>query len=134
MIKTNEDLEGTFRTLERHYELTGDGTYLVAATPHSPPVGVRLEPPVVVVQVKIGDAPRDDVAVEARLFRRLLELNSTDIVHASYCLDGDAIVLNAALDADTMDANTLEATLADIGLALTEHVPVLRGLVAPSAP
>jgi hypothetical protein len=82
-----------------------------------------------VLQVKIGDVPQIDASVEATLFRRLLELNAHDLVHAAYGLEGDAIMLSAALEADTLDLNELEATLADIGMALAEHVGQLREIV-----
>ncbi len=129
MVKSNEDLEGYFNKLDRRYEMLDDGTFLVAAASQRPPIAVRLLPPVVVLQVKIGDAPQGDASTEATLFRRLLELNAHDLVHAAYGLEGDAIMLSAALEADTLDLNELEATLADIGMALSEHVQQLREIV-----
>jgi len=38
-------------------------------------------------------------------------------------------VLAAALELDSLDLNELEAVLADIDVALGEHVPVLRSMV-----
>lgn len=128
MAKSNEDLESLFRRLDRTFDVMEDGTFLVLAAPGQPPIAVRLAPPVVVLHVTIGDAPRGDAALEAALFRRLLELNAT-LLHAAYGLSGDAITLGAALAADTLDPNELEAALADLGMALTEHVPALRELV-----
>lgn len=129
MVQSNEDLEAYLNKLERRCEALEDGTFLVAVSPNGPPLAVRLEPPVVLMQVRIGDVPGGDAIVEARLFRRLLELNATDLVHAAYGLDGGSIVLSAALAADNLDLNELEAALADIGMALSEHVPELRDLV-----
>lgn len=128
MVKSNEDLESLFRRLDRTFDAVEDGTYLVLAAPGQPPIAVRLVEPVVVLQVSIGEAPRGDAALEAALFRRLLELNAT-LLHAAYGLAGDTITLGAALAADTLDPNELEAALADLGMALTEHVPALRGMV-----
>jgi hypothetical protein len=129
MVKSNEDLEAYFAKLDRRYEMLDDGTFLVAVASRRPPIAVRLLPPVVVLQVKIGDVASTDVGVEATLYRRLLELNAHDLMHASYGLDGDSIVLSAALEADTLDLNELEATLADMGMALSEHVQQLREIV-----
>ncbi len=126
MVKSNEDLEGYFHKLDRRFEMLEDGTFLVAVASQRPPIAVRLQPPVVVLQVKIGDVPAEGAAVEAALFRRLLELNAHDLVHAAYGLEGNTIMLSAALEADTLDLNELEATLADIGMALSEHVQQLR--------
>jgi hypothetical protein len=132
MVKSNEDLEGYFNKLDRRFEMLEDGTFLVAPASRQPPIAVRLVPPVVVLQVEIGDAPQDDAAVEAKLFRRLLELNAHELMHASYGLEGGAIMLSAALEADTLDLNELEATLADMGMALSDHVAQLRELVGAS--
>jgi hypothetical protein len=126
MVKSEEDLEVYLNRLERRFERLEDGTYLVAIAPEQPPVALRLAPPVLVMQVKIGDAPAENQATEARLFRRLLELNARDLVHAAYALDGGTILLSAALEMDNLDLNELEATLADLGMALAEHVPALR--------
>ena len=54
------------------------------------------------------------------------------LLHAAFGLENDQIVLAAALELESLDLNELEAVLADIDVALSEHVPVLRGLV-PSA-
>ncbi|HMJ14834.1 MAG TPA: hypothetical protein VK524_25655 [Polyangiaceae bacterium] len=129
MPKTNEDLEGYLAKLDRRFERGEDGTYLVAGAPHQPPIAVRLAPPVVVVRVEVGAVPEGDTAVQARLFRRLLELNASDLLHASYALDGNFIVLGSALELDNLDLNELEAVLADVDMAISEHVPALHDLV-----
>jgi hypothetical protein len=129
MVKSNEDLEHFFTRLERRYERLEDGTYLVAVAADQPPVAVRLAPPVLVMQVRIGDAPAGESSTAARVFRRLLELNVSDLMHAAYGLDGSNIVLSAALEMDNLDLNELEAMLADVGMALANHVPGLREMV-----
>jgi hypothetical protein len=133
MPKTNEDLEAYLSRLERRFERLEDGTYLVAVAPDQPPMAVRLAPPVVVLQVEIGKAPTSDSAEAARLFRRLLELNVKDLLHAAYALDGSKIVLGAALEVDNLDLNELEAVLADMDVALSKHIPVLREMVQEKA-
>ena len=60
------------------------------------------------------------------MFRHLLQLNATDLLHASYGVEGDSILLSAALELDNLDLNEIEAALADVSLALSNHVPVLR--------
>jgi hypothetical protein len=126
MVKSREDLEVYFQRLGLRYESHEDGTFLVALAPGQSPVAVRLEPPVVVLEVSIGEAEAEDLGRQVRLLRRLLELNASDLLHASYGLQGSRIVLAAALEADNLDLNELEAALADMGMALSKHVPVLR--------
>ena len=88
MARTNEDLESYLQKLERRFERVDDGTYLVAGAPNQPPIALRVAPPVLVVQVPIGPAPREETPQQARLFRRLLELNASDLLHAAYALEG----------------------------------------------
>ena len=92
----------------------------------TPPV--LLVPPVLVVQVAIGTAPRD-LTKAAPIYKRLLELNASALLHSAFGLEGDQIVLAAALELEHLDLNELEAVLADIDVALGEHVPSLRNLV-----
>jgi len=133
MIKSDEDLEVFLNKLDRRFERLEDGTFLVGMGSGQPPVAVRLAPPVVVVHVAIGEAPSGDAKREARVFRRLLELNGTDLLHAFYALEDGHIVLSAALENETLDLNELEAVFADLDLALAEHVSSLRGMVQNKA-
>jgi hypothetical protein len=129
MAKSHEDIQGYLSKLDRRFERLEDDTYLVAGGPNQPPIAVRLAPPVLVVQVPIGPAPAKDPALEAKVFRRLLELNGADLLFAAYALEGNDIVLGAALELDNLDLNEIEAVLADVDVALAEHVPTLRELV-----
>jgi hypothetical protein len=129
MVKTHEDLENLLQKLERRFERLDNGTYVVGMGPGQAPVAVRLAPPVLVVQVEIGKARAENDARAAELFRKLLSLNATDLMHAAYGLEGDIIVLAAALELDALDLNELEAVLSDVDLAIAEHVPTLRELV-----
>jgi hypothetical protein len=129
MIRTNEDLEAQLDRLEKRYERVGDGTYLVSMGPGRPPVAMRLAPPVLVLQVAVGSLSKKGAAEQAKLFRMLLELNASSLLHAAFGLEGDAIVLAAALELENVDPNEIEAALADIDMALAEHVPSLRELV-----
>lgn len=129
MAKSTEDLEGYLNRLQRNWERADDGTYLVSVGANQPLVALRPEPPVVVLQVDVGEAPAGDGEAQCRLFRRLLELNATDLLHAAYALEGDDIVLTTALELHSLDLNELEAVLADVDLALSNHVPELKHLV-----
>ncbi|MDF3066471.1 MAG: hypothetical protein K0R38_2072 [Polyangiaceae bacterium] len=132
MIRTSDDLEAQLGRLERRYERTPDGTFIVAIGPNQPPAALLLVPPVLVVQVAIGPAP-SDLAVAAPVYKKLLELNASTLLHSAFGLENDQIVLAAALELDNLDLNELEAVLADIDVALSEHVPVLRSMVPASS-
>jgi len=125
MIQTSEDLEGYLLRLERRFERAEDGTYLLSMGVDRPLVALRVAAPMLVAQVDIGLAPVD-YATAAPLFRKLLVLNATALVHAAYGIEGNSIVLGAALELQNLDLNELEAVLADLDLALANQVPTLR--------
>jgi len=125
MIQSNEDLEGYLHRLERRFERAEDGTYFVFIGADRPLVALRIAAPVLVAQVDIGLAPLDDASA-APLFRKLLVLNATALVHAAYGIEGSSIVLSAALALQNLDLNELEAVLADLDMALATQVPTLR--------
>jgi hypothetical protein len=131
MATSTEDLEVYLTRLERRWQKLDDGTYVLGLGADRPVAAMRVAPPVVVIQVEIGPAPQADPAVEAKLFRRLLELNGSDLIHAAYAIEVDLIVLTAALELENLDINELEAVLANIDMAIAEHVPVLRELSKP---
>jgi hypothetical protein len=128
MIRTSDDLEAQLGRLGRRYERTQDGTFVVAIGPNQPPAALLLVPPVLVVQVAIGNAPAE-LAVAAPIYKKLLELNASALLHTAFALENDQIVLAAALELDNLDLNELEAVLTDIDVALGEHVPTLRSMV-----
>jgi len=62
MIRTSDDLEAQLGRLGRRYERTPDGTFILSLGANQPPAALLLVPPVLVVQVAVGSAPKDDVA------------------------------------------------------------------------
>jgi hypothetical protein len=128
MIRTSDDLEAQLGRLGRRYERTQDGTFIVSLGANNPPAALLLVPPVLVAQVAVGEAPRSLTAA-APIYKKLLELNASALLHAAFGLENDQIVLAAALELDSLDLNELEAVLADLDVALGEHVPMLRSMV-----
>jgi hypothetical protein len=126
-MRTEKDVEAYLRGLGRRYRSVDDqpGTFLVESSAEMPPVAVRVDPPLVVVRIHVGDLPKE---APNGLLRKLLELNARQLVHASYGLDGDHVVLSSALELENLDFNELQATLDEIDLALAQDLP---GLVGP---
>ena len=82
---------------------------------------VHHSPPVLVLRVKVMDNP-GDAGLAARLNRRLLEWNATDLLHGSYGIDNGSIVLTEALELDHLDFNEFLAAYESITLALPSHL------------
>jgi hypothetical protein len=124
MPRTVEDVENYLLRLDRRFE-NDSGTFLISGGPDTPTIAVRVAGPIVAVRVAIGPIP-PDAEHQARLFRRLLEFNAEDLMHASYGIENEMVVLSSAHELENLDQNELEATLSDIDLALVRHVPALR--------
>jgi len=84
-------------------------------------VVVTYSPPVVLLRVKVMDLPADDGKCST-LSRRLLELNATDLVHGSYGISADAIVLTEALELAHLDYEEFLAAYEGMTMALTSHL------------
>lgn len=82
---------------------------------------VHYSPPVLVLRVKVMDLPRDDGRF-AQLNRRLLELNATDLVHGSYGITDNAVVLTEALELEHLDFEEFLASYESMTLALATHL------------
>ncbi len=129
-MRTEADVEAYLYRLKRRFRAVDDqpGTFLVDTSGGMPPVAVRVDPPLVVLRVHIGDVKGGSEADHTALFRELLTLNARQLVHASYGVDDDHVVLSSALELENLDFNELQATLDEIDVALAQHVPELARL------
>ncbi len=128
MPRTLKDVEAYLMRTNRKFIAVEDqpGTFLIQSGDGLPQVAVRVDPPIVVCRVHIGDVNGADT--NEQVFRRLLHHNAKTLVHASYGLDDKRIVLGAALELENLDFNELEAMLDEIDMALTQQVPELLKL------
>lgn len=126
MPRTINDVENYLLKLGRKYETDGE-TLVLRASSEVPPVALRVNAPVLMATAAIGPAPTDAIH-ERNVYKRLLELNATDLMHASYGLENGQIVLSAALALENLDDNELDAALGDIDLALLQHTAELMKL------
>ena len=82
---------------------------------------VHFSPPVVVLRVNVMSLPTDKVSL-ATLSRRLLELNATDLVHGSYGIEDESIVMTEALERSHLDYEEFLAAYESITVALASHL------------
>ena len=119
-----DDVENYLIRLGRRYERSNEqdpesGTLLVAAT-NGTLIAMRVISPILAIRVVFGPEPVGD-SRQLNVYRRLLELNASDLMHSSYGLESGRIVLSAALALENLDANEVEAVLSDMDLALARH-------------
>ena len=84
-------------------------------------VVVHFSPPVVIIRVKVMELPGDKATL-ATLSRRLLELNASDLVHGSYGIEQNDIVLTEALELSHLDYEEFLAAFESMTLALASHL------------
>ena len=84
-------------------------------------VVVHYSPPVVVLRVKVMELPADAASLTG-LTRRLLEMNATDLLHGSYGIQHNTVVLTEALELTHLDFEEFLAAYESITLALASHI------------
>jgi hypothetical protein len=84
-------------------------------------VVVHFSPPVVLIRVKVMTLPSNAEAL-ATLSRRLLELNATDLVHGSYGIEDQSIVITEALELSHLDYEEFQAAFESITVTLASHL------------
>jgi hypothetical protein len=85
---------------------------------------VHYAPPVVILRVRVMELPESEPR-RNELFRQLLEYNARDLVHGSYGLEGDHVVLTDTLELENLDYSEFEASFDSITLALASHLATL---------
>ena len=90
-------------------------------TPEDAEVVVHYAPPVVILRVRVMELPASEPR-RGELFRQLLEYNARDLVHGSYGLEGDHVVLTDALELENLDFSEFEASFDSLTLALASHL------------
>jgi CesT_Tir_1 len=123
---SREDLEGFIARLEAdgaHAREVEPGLWVVNANGEGPEVVVHYAPPVVVLRVKVMTLPAK--LKKPDLYRHLLELNAKDLVHGSYGVDGNDIVLSDTLELESLDFNEFQASFESMTLALASHLATL---------
>lgn len=119
-MRSREDIESYLSRAEVQYEVVGeDDMWLVRDSSLGENIAVKIAGSLLLFRVKVLDL--SGVEEEAALFRELLKLNATDLVHGSYGISEGAIVLTCTLEVENLDFNELQAVLDDFSLALANH-------------
>ena len=122
---TREDVESYLLRAGLTYEEVGEALWVA---PLDEAGGARLvvnfSPPVLVFRLKVLDIPEDQEKCVG-LYKRLLELNATDLVHAAYGLEESDVILTETLELENLDFNEFQATVDSFQVALASHLEVL---------
>jgi hypothetical protein len=122
-MTTREDVRAYLDRLDLPVESVAEDMWLVR-TNEGAELIVHYAPPVLVLRVRVMQLPAK-AKQAADLNRMLLEFNARDLVHGSYGIEGDHIVLTDALELENLDFSEFEASVDSLSLALASHLNAL---------
>jgi hypothetical protein len=128
---TREDLESFLIRLDVEYEELEEGMFLVRTRNGGLPFVINYAPPLLLLRMKVMDLQEGEGNME--LYRTLLELNATDVVHGSYGLEDRELILSDTLELETLDFQEIQASVESIQMAASGHMERIRSLAGAAA-
>jgi hypothetical protein len=128
-MKTAEDIESYLMKIGLPYEQLKPGIWVLKIEGCDNFV-VSIAGPVVVFRVKVMDLPGTD---REALFRALLSLNTSEMVHGAFGLEGDSVVIVHALELENLDLNEFQAVIDDVSMAISKQYSALAQWTARGA-
>lgn len=132
---SREDVEGFLIRMDLDYEEVDEGMFLAHGDNGGAGVVVHHSDPVLVLRLKMMDLPAEPEDELTGLYRTLLELNATDIVHGAYGIEEGELILTDTLELENLDFTELQASIESLQLAASSHMGRIRELArADSVP
>ena len=97
---TREDLESFLIRMDLDWDELEEGMFLVRGTSGGAPLVVHHSPPLLILRMKVIELP-DNGGDHTELYRTLLELNASDVVHGAYGIEEGELILSDTLQLDT---------------------------------
>ena len=130
---TREDLESFLIRMDLDYDEVDEGMYLVRGRNSGLPLVAHYSSPLLLIRMKVMDLPGGEESAKLDLYRTLLELNATDVVHGAYGIENGELILSDTLELETLDFHELQASMEAIELAATGHMERIRALAGIQA-
>ena len=131
---TREDLESFLIRMDVEGQEVDDGMYLIRTRNGGPAVVAHHSPPLLVLRMKVMDLHAGEGKEE--LYRTLLVLNATDVVHGAYGIEENELILSDTLELETLDFLEFQASIESMQLAAASHLERIKtlsgvGAIAP---
>jgi hypothetical protein len=117
-MRSADDIESYLLKMQLTTESTRPGLWVVKGASGIDNFVIGLSGPIVVFRIKVMDLPP---ANREELYKTLLELNATDMIHGAYGLEGESVILTNCLQLENLDYNEFQATFDDMTLAIANH-------------
>ncbi|HET6283487.1 MAG TPA: YbjN domain-containing protein [Polyangia bacterium] len=124
-MKSAEDIESYLLRLGLPQEIIKPGIWIIKLNGDEN-LAVSMAGPVVAFRIKVMDLP--PTGREA-LYKTLLTLNTNEMVHGAFGLEGDAVVIVHALELENLDFNEFQAVIDDMAMAISKHYPNLSRFI-----
>jgi len=127
-MKSAEDVESYLLRMGVAYETIKPGIWIVKIDGSA--LVVSIAGPVVAFRLKVMALPG---AGREELYRTLLELNTMEMVHGAFGVEGDTVVVVHALELENLDLNEFQAVVDDMSMAIAKHHAHLARFVPSTA-
>jgi hypothetical protein len=118
--------------MDLDYEEVDEGMFLIRGKNSGLPLVVHYADNLLLIRMKLLDMPVDGEDV-TELYRMLLELNATDLVHGAYGIEDGELILSDTLELETLDFLELQASMESIEIAAATHMDRIRALAGTPA-
>jgi len=127
---TRDDVESYLLRMGLDIEEVEEGLWVIKPGGDGAPVVAHYSPPLLLLRIKVMDLPTANGDTRlGQLYRKLLEFNATDILHGSYGIEENEIVLSDALELETLDFAELRNSYESMIFAASSHLSRLADLV-----
>jgi len=124
---TREDLESYLLRMDLEYEEVDPGMFLVRGKNSGLPMVVNHADALLLIRMKLMDMPAPEDA-KPELYRTLLQLNASDVVHGAYGIEQNELIMSDTLELETLDFHELRASMESMELAAMSHMEKIRAL------
>jgi hypothetical protein len=121
-MKSAEDIESYLIRMDQPFETIGENMWLLKEGDQPTGLVLKIAGPLLIFRCKVMEIPKSH---NEELYRTLLELNGTQMVHGAYAIEGDSVLLVGALQLENLDFNEFESLVDDITMAMANHYTLL---------
>ena len=126
---TREDLESYLLRMDLEYEEVDPGMFLVHGRNSGLSMVVHHADGLLLIRMKLMDLPGPENG-KIDLYRTLLELNASDVVHGAYGIEEGELIMSDTLELETLDFHELRASMESMELAAMGHMERIRTLAS----
>ena len=117
VMKTTQDVESYLLKLGVPHQEIKPGIWVLSIQGCENFV-VSMAGQVLAFRVKVMEVPK---ANRESLFRTLLALNTSEMIHGAFGIEDDSVVIVHALELENLDFNELQAVIDDVSMAISKH-------------